>query len=50
MKVSKEQFETVLRKLLEQKPEKQETLKTGAKKSAAKIIPPKKVRPEPDQL
>ncbi len=41
MKVDKEQFESVLRKMLDQKPEKRESLKTGEKKKAATIIPPK---------
>jgi hypothetical protein len=41
MKVDEQQFESLVRKMLEQKPEKRETLKTGEKKKAATIIPPK---------
>jgi hypothetical protein len=41
MKVSKSKFEAVFRKLMEQPPSKRETLKTGEKKKAATIIPPK---------
>jgi len=41
MKVDKEQFEALVGKLLRQKPTKQETLKTGEKKTQATIIPPK---------
>jgi hypothetical protein len=41
MKVDKEKFEALVGKLLEQKPSKRETLKTGEKKKAATIIPPK---------
>jgi hypothetical protein len=46
MKVEKQKFETLLRKLLEQKPSKRESLKTGEKKTSATIIPPK---PQPNQ-
>jgi hypothetical protein len=46
MKVDKQQFESIVRKMLDQKPEKRETLKTGEKKKAGKIIPPK---PQPNQ-
>jgi hypothetical protein len=46
MKVDRKKFENLITKLLEQKPSKQETLKTGEKKKAAKIIPP---TPQPDQ-
>jgi hypothetical protein len=46
MKVEKQKFETLFRKLLEQKPSKRESLKTGAKKNSATIIPPK---PQPNQ-
>jgi hypothetical protein len=46
MKVNKDQFEAVFRKLLEQQPSKRETLKTGEKKKSATIIPP---RPEPQR-
>lgn len=41
MKVDKGQFESLVRKMLEQKPEKRETLKTGEKKKTGTIIPPK---------
>jgi hypothetical protein len=41
MKVSRDKFEALLRRLLDQKPEKRETLKTGAKKKSGTIIPPK---------
>jgi hypothetical protein len=41
MKVDKEKFEALVGKLLQQKPTKQETLKTGEKKNSATIIPPK---------
>ena len=44
MKVDKEKFEALVGKLLQQKPTKQETLKTGEKKKRGTIIPPK-----PDQ-
>jgi len=46
MKVDEQQFESVVRRMLEQKPEKRESLKTGEKKKAATIIPSK---PQPDQ-
>lgn len=46
MKVDKQKFETLVRKMLDQKPEKRETLKTGEKKKAATIIPSK---PQPHQ-
>jgi hypothetical protein len=46
MKVDKEKFEALVGKLLEQKPEKRESLKTGEKKKSGTIIPP---RPQPDQ-
>jgi hypothetical protein len=46
MKVDKQKFEALVGRLLEQKPSKQESLKTGEKKKAATIIPPK---PQPDQ-
>jgi hypothetical protein len=41
MIVRKDKFEALFRKLLAQKPEKRESLKTGQKKSAGTIIPPK---------
>ena len=41
MKVDQQKFESLVRQLLEQKPEKRESLKTGEKKKAATIIPPK---------
>jgi hypothetical protein len=41
MKVDRQKFEALVRRLLEQKPVKQESLKTGAKKTTATIIPPK---------
>jgi hypothetical protein len=41
MKVDKQKFETLVRRLLDEKPSKQETLKTGEKKKTATIIPPK---------
>lgn len=44
MKVNKEKFEALFHKLLEQKPETRESLKTGQKKKAAKIIPPQPQR------
>jgi hypothetical protein len=47
MKVDKDKFEALMGRLLEQKPAKQETLKTGEKKNSAMIIPPTK--PQPDQ-
>ena len=47
MKVDKDKFESLVSRLLEQKPSKQETLKTGEKKNSATIIPPSK--PQPDQ-
>jgi hypothetical protein len=40
MKVDKQKFEALFRRLLAQPPAKQETLKTGEKKKTAKIIPP----------
>jgi len=40
MKVNKQKFETLFRKLLEQPPSKRESLKTGEKKKSATIIPP----------
>jgi hypothetical protein len=46
MKVDKQKFEALVGKLLDQKPTKQESLKTGEKKNAAKIIPP---RPQPER-
>ena len=46
MKVNKEQFEQLVQRLLDQKPEKRESLKTGEKKKSATIIAP---RPQPDQ-
>jgi hypothetical protein len=46
MKVNKEKFEALFRKILEQEPSKRETLKTGEKKKSATIIPP---RPEPQR-
>ena len=46
MKVDKQKFEAVLSKLLEHKPAKRETLKTGEKKKSATIIPPK---PQPER-
>jgi len=46
MKVDKQKFETIFRKLLEQKPTKRESLKTGEQKKSATIIPP---RPEPQR-
>ena len=46
MKVDKGQFEKIVRKMLDQKPEKRESLKTGEKKNSATIIPPK---PQPHQ-
>ena len=39
--VNKGDFEALVGKLLQQKPTKQETLKTGEKKKEATIIPPK---------
>jgi hypothetical protein len=42
MKVDKQKFEALVGRLLEQKPSKQESLKTGEKKKVAKIIPPQK--------
>jgi hypothetical protein len=44
VKVDKDKFEALVGKLLQQKPTKQETLKTGEKKKTGTIIPPK-----PDQ-
>jgi len=41
MKVDKQNFEALVRKMLDQKPEKRESLKTGEKKKAATIIPSK---------
>jgi hypothetical protein len=46
MKVDRKKFETLLGKLIEQKPSKRESLKTGEKKNSATIIPPK---PQPNQ-
>jgi hypothetical protein len=46
MKVDKQKFEALVGRLLEQKPSTRESLKTGEKKKAATIIPPK---PQPDQ-
>lgn len=46
VKVDKEMFEAVFRKLMAQPAAKRETLKTGEKKKAATIIPPK---PQPGQ-
>jgi hypothetical protein len=46
MKVEKKKFEDLFRRLLAQPPSKRETLKTGEKKKAAKIIPP---TPQPHQ-
>jgi hypothetical protein len=46
MKVDKQKFEAVLGRMLEQKPTKRETLKTGEKKKGAMIIAPK---PQPNQ-
>jgi hypothetical protein len=46
MKVDRKKFESLVSRLLEQKPSKQESLKTGEKKKAAKIIPP---TPQPHQ-
>ena len=40
MKVDKQKFESLVRKMLDQKPEKRESLKTGEKKKTGKIIPP----------
>jgi hypothetical protein len=40
MKVDRKKFESLVSRLLEQKPSKQESLKTGEKKKTAKIIPP----------
>jgi hypothetical protein len=47
MKVDKQKFEALVGRLLEQKPAKRETLKTGEKKTSATIIPPSK--PQPDR-
>jgi hypothetical protein len=47
MKVDKDKFEALVSRLLDQKPSKQETLRTGEKKKSATIIPPSK--PQPDQ-
>jgi hypothetical protein len=47
MKVDRNKFEELTRRLLKQEPEKRETLKTGAKKNSATIIPP--IKPQPDQ-
>jgi len=47
MKVNKQKFEALFRKLLEQPPSKRESLKTGEKKKAATIIPP--TEPKSDQ-
>jgi hypothetical protein len=44
VKVDKKKFEALVGKLLEGKPSKRETLKTGEKKKTATIIPPR-----PDQ-
>ena len=44
MKVEKDKFEAVFKKLLDQGPSKRETLKTGEKKKSQTIIPP---RPQP---
>ena len=41
MKVDREKFEALFRKLLEQAPQKQASLKTGEKKKNATIIAPK---------
>lgn len=41
MKVDKDKFEVLVGKLLQQKPTKRETLKTGEKKKEATIIPPR---------
>jgi hypothetical protein len=46
VKVNKDKFEALFRKLLEQKPATRESLKTGEKKKSATIIPP---RPEPQR-
>ena len=46
MKVDKQKFEALVGRLLEQKPSKRESLKTGEKKKTATIIPSK---PQPDQ-
>jgi hypothetical protein len=40
VKVDKQKFESLVRKMLDQKPEKRENLKTGEKKKTGKIIPP----------
>jgi hypothetical protein len=47
MKVAKDKFETLFRKLLAQPPSKRESLKTGEKKKSATIIPP--TEPKPDR-
>jgi len=39
VKVDKQKFEALVSRLLEQKPSKRETLKTGEKKKTATIIP-----------
>ena len=39
MKVNKDKFEALFRKLLEQKPSKRESLKTGEKKKSATMAP-----------
>ncbi len=41
VKVDKQKFEAIVGRMLEQKPSKQGTLKTGEKKKAGKIIPPR---------
>jgi hypothetical protein len=46
MKVDKQKFEALLHKLLEQKPQTRDSLKTGEKKKAQTIIPPK---PQPER-
>jgi hypothetical protein len=46
MKVNKQEFESLLRKLLEQKSQTRDSLKTGEKKNARTIIPPK---PQPER-
>ena len=46
MKVNRAEFEAIFRKLLEQKPQKRESLKTGQTKKSRTIIPPK---PQPER-
>ena len=41
MKVEKEKFERLFRKMLEQPPQKRADAKIGRKKKAGKLIPPK---------